>query len=182
MTKKNVFYFYSSACQNIEWRICEFLSVLRGRNRLALSFRGICFLTSRSYIEGTMTNSITKRFIDNFGRVGPHHKTESNKIPEPCAFLVCITVHAGSSDAPSDIVARGNDDRGRTSTENGKGRDGERSSEWMARYWYEKYRLYHRVRLHHPPFCLLPTPFYSYAPSTAHLVDRTHRMCARAPV
>lgn len=108
-----------------------------------------------------------------------HHKTESNKIAEPCAFLPALR-YTGSSDVPSDIVARGNDDRGRTSTENGKGREGERSSEWMARYRYEIYRLYHRVRLHHPPFSLLPTPFYSYAPSTAHLVGRTtHRVCAR---
>lgn len=76
--------------------------------------------------------TIAKGLIDNFGRVGRIIKRRATKIPEPCTFLPALR-YTGSSDAPSDIVARGNDDSAarRRRVEKGE-KERDRPNEWRG--------------------------------------------------
>lgn len=127
--KRNVFYLFFRLSEH-RMTDLRVLSVPRGRNRLALSFRSICF--PRSYIEGTMTNSITKRFIDNFGRVGRIIKRRATK--SRSRALSCL--HYGTREAATRrlILSReGTMIAAARQRENGKGEmEKDRPNEWRG--------------------------------------------------
>lgn len=166
-------------------------SVPRRQSELALPFLGIFF---HSYIEGPRRNkSIIEHFIDDFSRVSRVIKrrvTKSRSRALSCLYYGtqrtarrAVWYCRAENDNRSYVTSRKEKEKKKEGGE--RRREKERLSEWMARDQYEKYRLYatHASSIHPLFLPLCSLPFYSYVPSTVHLVDRTtHRVCMHARI